>query len=316
MVILDPGYESYAIEQEILDSAGHDLAVFEGERNDREGRIRFARGAAGLLVRWSVIDGPLLDALPEVRCLVRYGVGYDNVDLSAASGRGVRVANVRGYANHSVSDHALALMLSLARAIPQAPATLMGAYSRPPREPMPELRSLTLGIIGLGNIGGTLCRKARPLVRRVLAVDPKVTPEQFARLGATRMNLETLFEESDVISLHCDLNESSRHLINRDAVSRMRRSPILVNTARGEVVDEAALLVGLEEGRIRSAGLDVFSVEPPLPSLERLLNHPHVLYTGHYAWYSEEASRELQRRAAENLAALLRGEIPEDCLNP
>ncbi len=316
VVILDRGYTSYDCEREILAEAGCTVDIFEGERHDRDGRIAFSQGAAGLLVRWTEIDGPFLDAVPGVEAVVRYGVGYDNIDLAAATARGVRVANVQGYARHSVSDHALALILACARALPLGEALFSETYGHAPRPDLVELRLATLGIVGLGQIGSALARKAQPLFRRIVASDPYIPDAQFEAMGAEKTALPALLESSDVVTLHCNLTDETTHLIDRAAFAHMKRRPILINTARGAVVDEAALLEALEQDRIHSAGIDVYSTEPPPVRLRPLLNHPRVISTGHYAFYSESAMIELQRRAARNLSDLLSGAVPEDCLNP
>jgi D-3-phosphoglycerate dehydrogenase len=318
VVVIDSGYDSYAQEAGILAALGAALEVFPGERHDRRGKMEFTRGSSGMFVRWTIIDGEFLDAVPGLRAIVRYGVGYENIDLEAAKSRGVRVSNVQGYASHSVSDHALALILACARGFRVGIETgfLREQYTTAPWKFIPELKDMTLGIVGLGRIGGTLALKARGLFRRVLACDPYIPLERFADHGAIRSSFEGLLEESDVVTLHCNLTEETHHLIDDRALSKMRPASILINTARGPVVDEEAVLRALKGGRLHSAGLDVFKDEPPLSDRDELLAHPRVVATGHYAWYSSPASRELQRRAGENMAAMLRGEIPADCLNP
>jgi D-3-phosphoglycerate dehydrogenase / 2-oxoglutarate reductase len=312
---IDGGYPGYAHEQAVLSELGYRLDVFEGGRHDRAAKLAFARGAVGLFCRWTEVDGELLDALPELRAIVRYGVGYDNIDVAAATARGVRVCNVQGYANHSVSHHALALMLACCRALPLGQRRFRETFGGPPREDIFDFGSRTLGIVGLGRIGGTLSQKARGLFHRVLACDPYVPSERFAAAGAEKAELPTLLAESHVVSLHCNLTDETRGMIGDSAFRLMTKRPILVNTARGPVIDEEALLAALEADRIHSAGLDVFHDEPPLADRDALLSHPRVIATGHYAWYSGEAHLELQRRAGDNMAALLRGEAPEDCLN-
>ncbi len=315
VVVIDGGYASYTLEREILGEAGYSLDVFDGGRHDLDAKLAFARDAAGMFVRWSEMDGAAFDRVPALRCLVRYGIGYDNIDLEAAAARGIRVCNVQGYATHAVSDHALALILACVRALPMAMGQLRSNFGAPPRRTMPELKDLTLGIIGLGRIGSALCVKAQSLFRRVLACDPYIPQERFATLGAVPCSLERLLAESDVISVHCNLTDETRNLIDAKAIAAMRDCATLVNTARGPVLDEDAVTAALDSGKLHAAGLDVYWDEPPLANREALIAHPHVVATGHYAWYSDAAHRELQRRAASNMAAMLRGEIPEDCLN-
>ena len=315
VAVLDSGYDSYAQEERLLNEAGYRLALFEGERHDLDDRLVFARDAAGVFVRWSELGAAEFAAMPNLTCIVRYGVGYDNIDLDAASRAGVKVSNVQGYANHSVSDHALALILSCVRELNTSRQRLRTGYLSPPRKHMPELKDMTLGIVGLGRIGGTLCAKARSLFRQVLACDPYIPEDRFEARGATNCSLDTLLAGSDVISVHCNLTDETRRLFNAASLAKMRPTAILVNTARGPVVDEEALLDALNNDALYGAGLDVFCDEPPLENRDALLNHPHVTATGHYAWYSSPAHVELQRRAAENMICMLRGGTPEDCLN-
>ena len=315
VAIVDAGYDNYDAEREILEGAGATLDCVPCDVTTRAGKMAFARGAVGLLVRGSVIDGEFLDAAPSVTSVVRYGIGYDNIDLEAATRRGVRVCNVRGYANQSVSDHALALILSCVRGLRQGQQQLRSHYGAAPRLHVPDLRDLNLGIVGLGRIGGTLSVKARALFKRILACDPYIPAERFTELGAEALDFDALLSASDVVSIHCNLTEETRLLFDEAALARMRPNAILINTARGPVVDEEALLTALKEERLYGAGIDVFWDEPPGPDRDELLAHPHFVGTGHYAWFSTTASQDLKRRAAENMAALLRGEIPEDTLN-
>jgi len=317
VVVLDTGYDSYAGEREAAAGVGATLEVFDGDMHDREGRIAFAQGACAMYVRWTVVDADFLDAAPTVKAVLRYGVGYDNVDLEAASARGVRVSNVQGYANHSVSDHALALILACVRGlrIGMGIDQVRSNYFVAPRPDLPEIKDMSLGIVGLGRIGGTLCAKVQGLFKRILACDPYIVAERFTSLGAVACGLPTLLAESDVVSIHCNLTEETRRMFNADALAHMPPTAVLVNTARGPIVDEDALLEALKAHRLFAAGLDVFCDEPPSGNRDELLAHPHVVPTGHYAWFSTAASQELQRRAAENMAAMLRGESPEDCLN-
>ena len=316
VVVIDAGYDSYNQERAILESIGCELDIFPGGRHDTAGKISFARGACGVFLRWTLVDGAFLDAVPTVRAIVRYGVGYDNVDIAAASTRGVKVSNVQGYASQSVSDHALALILACVRGLRAGMEQLRPNYAAPPRSGMPELRDITLGIVGLGRIGGALCAKARGLFKRTLACDPYIPSERFAALAATPCDFDRLLCESDVVSIHCDLTDETRLMFNERTLARMRPTAILINTARGPVIDEDAVLDALKHNRLYAAGIDVWWDEPPLANRDELLAHPHVVATGHYAWYSTPASRELQRRAAENMAAMLQNKIPEDCINP
>ncbi len=315
VAVIDGGYESYAAEEALLAAAGYHLVVFQGGRHDLEGKLAFARNAVGLFARWSELDGKAFDALPSLRCVVRYGVGYDNVDLDAAAARGIKVSNVQGYADHSVSDHALALILACVRALPMAPQQFHDGFGQSPRAHLPELKDMTLGIVGLGHIGGTLSRKVQSLFKNVIACDPYILKARFEQCGARERTFEQLTAESDVVSAHCNLTDETREMFGRATFEKMADNAVFVNTARGPLVDEEALLDAIERGKLYAAGLDVFWDEPPRANRAALIAHPHVITTGHYAWFSTPAHQELQRHAAENMAAMLRGDIPADCLN-
>jgi D-3-phosphoglycerate dehydrogenase / 2-oxoglutarate reductase len=316
IVIMDGGYQSYDYEIQRLTASGYRLDFYNGNRDDVGQKLAFAENAVGMFVRGSNIDFDFLQQLPRLKAIVRYGVGYNNVDIPAATHFGIKVANVQGYANHSVSDHALALMYACIRALPAGQRQIHSHFSKPPVQPIFELHDKTIGIIGLGRIGSVFCAKVRNLCRRVLAVDPNIPAERFVQQGAIACDFATLLRESDVISIHCDLNPTSLRLFDNKAMQKLAGTPALINTSRGEVIDEDALYDALEAGRVHSAGLDVFCHEPPGNNQTRLINHPRVIATGHYAWYSETAARELQVRATENMLKLLQDEFTEDCLNP
>jgi len=312
IAVIDPGYDSYDYERQLFEDHDYAFKVFSGHHHDPEGKIAFAENATGILLRWTDVNDQFLSRLPNLKAIVRYGVGYDNINIDDANRHGVRVANVQGYANHAVSDHALALILSCARLLPLGQRTLKDNFGKPPATDIVELSNKTLGIVGLGRIGGTFCQKVQPLFERILAADPYIPAERFEQLGAIPCDFQTLLRESDAISIHCNLTHETHGLFNRDAFSKMRKRPIVVNTARGPVVETNALLDALRQDTVHSAGLDVFPEEPPGEGLDALLSHPRVIATGHYAWYSIRSSEELQKRAADNLLALLRGDVVED----
>lgn len=315
VVVIDTGYKSYELEQRLMEETGYVFEVFPGARDDYKGKRIFAADACGLFVRWTRLDNDFFAHTPELRAISRYGVGFDNIDLADATRYGIKVSNVTNYANHAVSDHALALIFSLIRGLPQSVENLLPAYTQPGREDVFELHDKTLGIIGLGRIGGTLSKKAKNLFREVLAVDPYIAESRFAECGARKVSMHELLQKSHVISVHCNLTEETRHIIDRKAFSVMINKPVLINTSRGGTIDEDALKDALQRGLIHSAGLDVYRDEPPGEDMMEVIKHPHVLATGHNAWYSISSMYELQRRAAANLIGLLNGDQVEDCLN-
>ncbi|MEQ8552843.1 MAG: C-terminal binding protein [Cyclobacteriaceae bacterium] len=312
--VIDTGYESFEEERKILREAGYELNIFEGLRNDLKAKVEFAKDSEGLLIRWSEINTEFLKRFTDLKAICRYGVGYDNINLADAKSCGVKVANVSGYASHSVSDHTLMLLFAVLRDLEGSMKQLRGDYTQPGRKDTFELHEKTLGIIGLGRIGSTFCQKAKPLFREIIAYDPYIGDDRFSEVGARKVGKDELISSSDVISLHCNLTDESRHIIDNSAFERMDKKPILINTARGGVVDEEALRKALKEDRLFGAGIDVFRDEPPLADMDEVINHPKVVATGHNAWYSSEAQEELQRRAARNLVKMLQGQECEDRL--
>ncbi|MDX1639297.1 MAG: NAD(P)-dependent oxidoreductase [Balneolaceae bacterium] len=316
VVLLDPGIASPSYERVLFQQHGYDFQVFDGKKGDYHKKLEVASDAVGLLIRFTEIDEHFLQHTPDLKAIARYGVGYDNIDLEACTRHGVRCANVQGYGNHSVSDHALALILATIRQLIPGQHRIYENFSAPPSEDIPELHEMTLGIIGLGRIGGTMAEKAVPLFDSVIASDPYVDQEKFREKGVANVSLDELLRESHVISIHCNLTEETRQMLNEDAFWQMGKRPVVVNTARGGIIQEEALLSALDNDRIRGAGLDVFQTELPEELNRDLVEHPRVIATGHYAWFSSRAQTELQKRTADNLLAMLRGELPGDCLNP
>ena len=314
--VLDTGYDSFEYERQLFEGHGYGFEIFPGSKSDVDGKRDFASDADGLLIRWTEIDESFLKSMKQLKAIVRYGVGYDNINLEDVTKAGVWVAIVQGYGNHAVSDHALALMYACNRHLNDGQRKVKALFGAPPDTSILEFHECILGLIGLGRIGGTLCKKAVGLFGKVLATDPYIADDRFVDLGAEKVDLEELLQRSHVISVHCNLTKETDELINEKSVDLMENKPILVNTARGPIVDQEAVLKGLETGKIRSAGIDVYNTELASELPEAILNHPKIIATGHYAWYSRRSHIELQKRAAANLLALLQGQVPEDCLNP
>ncbi len=316
IAIIDTGYSSYEYEKRLFEKEGLSLKLFNGDPGNNKLKYEFAKDAVGILVRGTPIKRDFLEKADQLKAIVRYGTGYDNVDLEAATEMGIRVANVQDYANHAVSDHAMALMFSCLRGIPLAQKYLTKQFGKPPFPEVFELHDKTLGIIGLGRIGSHFAIKAAPLFYRTLATDPYIPDNKFKKSGAEKTDLSTLLSESHVISIHCTLTEETFHLINPETFRAMKKKPVLINTARGPIIDEKALLYALDHELIHSAGIDVWEEEPVNEKQTALMQHPRLTGTGHIAWYSGYSIREVQKRAADNLLALLKGERIPDCLNP
>jgi D-3-phosphoglycerate dehydrogenase len=315
IVILDSGYKSYAFESELFRKNGYELKIYPGYKGQKSGKIAFSKNADGILVRHTIIDEEFLSEMKNLKAVVRYGVGYDNINIEACSRHNVKAANVQGYANHAVSDHALALIFSCARALWNPGQQLITSFATPPAEDVIELHEKTLGIIGVGRIGSELCIKAKNFFKEVTGCDPYIPESHFRQLSIRRVGLDELLECSDVISLHCNLTPETRYILDAEQFNMMKRRPIIINTSRGEVIREKALLEALNSAKVHSAGLDVYEDEPVTEKQSGLTDHPRTICTGHYAWYSERSMPELQRRAALNLLNLLKGVPVEDGLN-
>ncbi|EXI68125.1 MAG: Glycerate dehydrogenase [Candidatus Accumulibacter adjunctus] len=271
-------------------------------------------GATIVIVNKLQIDAGLIAALPALQMIAVAATGTNNVDLDACRARGIVVTNIRGYAVHTVPEHVFTLLLALSRnllAYRQSVAT--GRWQQAEQfcffdHPIRDLHGMTLAIIGSGSLGSGVARLAEAFGMRVLRSERK----DAATLRPGYTPFAEILREADVISLHCPLTSATRHLIGADELQAMKRSALLLNTARGGLVDEAALLAALREGRIAGAGFDVLSVEPPAagnPLLApELLALPNFLLTPHVAWASQPAMQALADQLTANLEAFARGE--------
>lgn len=303
VVVVDGGYDSYDTERAVLAPLGAELVVAPCE-GDPARVVEVARDADAVMVRETPLPAETLDRLERLRAIVRYGVGTDNIDVGYALGRGIAVANVPDYGVEEVSEHALALLLAVKRRLFQRDAAVRaGAWGDVRALPIHRTRGATLGLIGAGRIGLAFLEKARPLgFARTLVYSRDVLP-----VGAEAADPERICREADVVSLHVPLTAQTRNLIDARRLAAMKPTAILINTARGGLVDEAALAEALRAGRLLGAGLDVFA-EEPLPADSPLRQAPNCVLSDHSAWYSEEAVQDLQRKAAEEVRRALSGE--------
>jgi D-3-phosphoglycerate dehydrogenase len=314
VALLQHEYASTEIERRIIEQAGGQLV--DADILPEAERLPAAAEADAIIVRWLNVTPEIIRRLHRCRIIVRYGVGYDNVHYEAATAAGIMIGHCPHYCLDEVATHALALLLACVRGIAATQATLSaGGWSQNPYFHASRMAGRTLGIVGLGNIGSTFARKLGGWGMRLLASDPFVEPEHAASAGVTLVDFETLLRESDYISLHVPLLPETHHLIGERAFALMKPGVILVNTARGPIVDEAALLAALECGKVAAAALDVFEREP-LPADSALRRHPCLLLSNHAAWYSEDALAELHRSVAEDAVRVCTGGLPVALANP
>jgi len=257
----------------------------------------------GLVVRSGVkVTAKVMENAKNMKVIARAGMGYDNIDLPAATKKGVVVMNTPGQNAVTTAEHTIAMILSLARNIPQAQASMKSAKWDRKSFMGTELTGKTLGIVGLGNVGREVAKRAHGLKMEVIGYDPFISEKAAQELGAEPVDLDTLFKRSDVITLHTVLNESTKHMINAESIAKMKNKVRIVNCARGGLIDESALLKALEGGKVGGAALDVFEKEPPDPN-SPLLAHPKVVYTPHLGASTDEAQEQVALAAAEQLRA-------------
>jgi D-3-phosphoglycerate dehydrogenase len=314
VVIAYSSFLDFDIEQKIFDEAGFDV-VYTGTLETSEA-LEAASKADAIMVSLNNVTPEILDHLHNCKIITRVGVGVDAINIPAATERGIWVTNVPDYSVDEVSTHAVALLLNYARRLPALFNQLaQGAWWNINKvESMARLNQQTVGIIGYGRIGQAAAAKFAALGSRVIACDPYIKPEALPAHPVPLVDLETLLRESDYVSLHTPLNETSFHLINAQTLALMKPNAYLVNTARGAVVDTDALLEAVQAGKIAGAALDVLEAEPPDPNAP-LLHEPRILITPHAAWYSQEANVEVHVKGAEDVVRVLRGERPRTPVN-
>lgn len=276
---------------------------------------RLAGSAAAIIVVYAKITEPIISAAFKAGCRIisRCGIGFDNIDVEAATKHGIQVTYVPDYCLDEVADHTIMLLLASARAFGPSRALVQhGGWGRPDAD-VHRLRGRTLALIGIGRIGRRVATRAAALGLSITAFDPFLT--ELNQDGITMAaSLEEAVAEADFVSLHAPLTADNHHLINARSLAAMRRKPVLINTARGGLVDLDAVAAAVASGQLSGVALDVFETEPLLAE-HSLRTHPRALVTPHLAYYSIESEGELKRRAAEEVARSIRGEPPRCPVN-
>ena len=313
VVITDYQYDNIDSERRIITGFGAQLRGCQC--GTEEELIEATHDADAVIVQYCRMTEAVISRLEHCKLIIKYGIGVDNIDVAAATRRGVYVANVPAYGVEEVANHAMAFLLSLARALPTLSAQLRnGVWGYGDCPPVRRLSTCTLGLMGFGRIPAKVCERARAFGMRVIVHDPFVPEETVRAAGARPVGLDALFAESDFLSIHCPLTEGTRHLVNRETLAAMKPTAFLINTARGPVVCEEDLVEALQTGVIAGAALDVFESEPAAAD-NPLLSMPNVLATSHLAWYSEQAIADVQRMAAEEVVHVLAGNPPVNLIN-
>jgi len=259
------------------------------------------------------VTAAVIEAGKKLQVVARAGIGVDNIDLDAATGAGIAVVNAPTGNTVAAAEHTVALMLALSRNIPAAHRSMKDGEWKRSAFMGVEVRNKTLGVIGLGRVGSEVVRRAQSFAMNLVAYDPFVAPDYAHRLGVELLSFEELLDQSDFITLHTPLTENSRNLISTKELDRMKPDARLINVARGELIDEEALLAALNDGKLGGVALDVFAKEPPGPN--PLLDHPKVVITPHLGASTQEAQREVAVEAAEQVLTVLNGEPARNTVN-
>ncbi len=313
ILITDYAWPNLDIEKEVLAAVNAELLV--AESGSAEEIIALAPPADGILTCWKDVPAQALDVAPNCRIVSRYGIGLDNIPVSRATELGMLVTNVPDFCLEEVSDHVMALLLASARQLfPLARTPQRSGWTRETPQPIPRVRGQTLGLIGFGNIARALVPKALGFGLRIIAYTPRLRAEDAPHGVEVTNDLSALLAASDYLSIHCPLTDETDHLIDDSALAQLKPSAVLINTSRGGIIDENALIQALKAGRLAGAALDVTDPEPPAAD-NPLLALDNVIVTPHAAFYSVAATAELARKAAENVVTVLRGETPKTLVN-
>jgi len=309
----DPHHTDFRHEQAELDAIGATLRPFNVTTEEEVAAA--CQEADGLLVTYAKVGKVALAGMPKLKIVVRTGVGYDSLDVPAATARKVMVANVPDYCVSDLTEHTMALLLTWWRRILELDKQVRTEGWGRPVKPVYRLEGKTLGILGMGRMGQALAVRARGFGLKLLGYDPYIPPTAFAALGVEPVGLEHLLRASDIVTIHSLLSAETRGIICERTLRTMKPTAVIINTARGGLIATDDLVRALKEGWIAGAALDVTEPEP-LPLEHPIRTLPRVLLTPHAAWYSEEAEPELRRRAARTVVEALRGERPATLLNP
>ncbi len=309
VVVTDDRFGTYNEEKEVLKELDVELRVFNCTTEDDV--IKVVKEADGVLANLAPITKRVIRSMERCKVISRYGVGYDSVDVDAATERGIWVARVPDYSFEDVSDHALALLMGAVRKITYKDRKIReGKWNIKKEQPIHRVKGRVLGLVGYGAIARTFHRKVSGLgLSRVLVYDPFVGENVIAKAGGRKVSFEELLRNSDFISIHVPLNSETFHMFGEHEFELMKRDVIVINTSRGSVIDERALIEALEMGRVGYACLDVFETEP-LPEDHPLKSLDNVILTDHTGYYSEESLVELKTKAARNVLEVLKGNKP------
>jgi len=314
VVMTDDRHKTYEEEKKVLDSIGAELVI--ANCTTVQEVINVCKDADGIMVNLAPMPAEVINKLERCKVIARYGVGYDNVDVAACTQKGIYLANVPDYCAEEVSDQALALLMACARKVARRDAQVRaGQWNIGSADPIYRIAGKTFTFLGFGMIGRCLYRKIKGFdFSRILIYDPFIDAETIRSLGAEKVEWEEALKNGDFISVHMPLNDKTRGTIDASAFNLMKSSAIIINTSRGPVIDEKALIEALTKGKINSAGLDVHSKEP-LDKDSPFMRIENCVLSDHVGWYSEDSMSELKRKVAENVKDVLLSGKPKYPVN-
>ncbi len=314
IALVNMDFASFEIEEQMAKDAGIELIV--SSMRDAASTIANCKQADGIVTSYGEFPREVFEALPQLKVVSRTGVGYDAIDVDAATQHGVAVCTAPGYANEVVSDHAIALAMGVLRRINELDADIRaGVWDYAARRPLGQAHGRVFGVVGMGAIGRATARKAAGLGFEVICSSRSLVAGRRTPEGYDICTFDELLQKADVVSFHCALTPQTRHMLDAAHLAMMKPDAVVVNTSRGAVIDTCALAQALEEGRLWGAGLDVFEEEPV--SIEHpIFKAPHTLFSAHAAYWSEESGVELRTRTMQSAIDVVCGRKPADCLNP
>lgn len=314
ILITDYAWASIEPERQVLAEVGAELIA--AETGDAAELLTLAPTIDGILTCWNPVREPVIAAAKKCQVIARYGIGIDNIDVETATEQGIVVTNVPAYCMDEVSDHAMGLLLACARKISRFDRAVRGGvWERNIGPEMYRIRGKTLGIVGFGRIGQAIIPKAKPFGLTINVCSPRTDPKRIQQQGAQKVTFQELLATSDFITIHAPLTQETQCMFSDAEFRAMKPTAFLINTARGGIVDTAALTKALQNGNIAGAGLDVLETEPPESDTE-LLTLENAVVTPHAAFVSKDAILELEVTAAKCVAQVLTGQLPESVVNP
>jgi len=313
VIITDHSYEDINQEKEIIKNFGAKLAVYACKTE--EDVIKCTTEADIIICQFAPITKKVIDNLKECKAIIRYAVGVDNIDVDAATKKGIHVCNVPDYGTEEVALHTVSLILSLIRKLPiQQKASRQGKWTYKETKPIHRLRGQTLGLVGFGRIPRYVAKLMKEFEVQILIHDPFIDNNEIKMLGYNSGSLTELFEKSNIISIHVPLSKQTHHLIDKNLFNITQKNPYIVNTSRGGIINEKDLLEAFLENKISGIALDVSETEP-MGIDNPLLKYDQIIVTPHSAWYSEESIEALQRSVAEEAIRILSGDAPKNSVN-